>query len=388
VFSFGTAVGIDLGTSNTLVYVKGRGIVVREPSVVAIAGNDIVAIGAEARDMVGRTPASISAVMPIQDGVIANYTITEKMLRYLLARVCGRRRLLRPQVCICIPSGATAVEKRAVIEAAVAGGAKRAIPVEEPMAAALGAGLEVTSPTGHLIVDVGGGTTDIAIISLGGIVISESVRLGGSAMDAMIARQIKRSYNLVIGERTAEQIKIEMGSAYPLPKEAAMTVKGRDVVAGLPKTIEISSEEVREALAEPVATLVERIRSVLERTPPELAADIIERGITLSGGGSLLRGLDRLVEAQTEVPVRVAEDPLTCVLRRRTRRLATRADHGIEGEGEGEDVPSRRRVRCRISTRAGPSPRESRVGSPVAPAWRLRRHSNRGRPHPQAVSRG
>jgi len=310
---FGTAVGIDLGTSNILVYVKGRGIVVREPSVVAISEDEIVAMGEEARDMLGRTPGSISAVRPIQDGVIANFSITQKMLRYLLTRVCGRRKFFKPQVCICIPSGATAVEKRAVVEAAIIAGAKRAVPVEEPMAAALGAGLEVTSPNGHLVVDVGGGTTDIAVISLGGIVLSESVRLGGSEMDAMVTRQIKRSYNLIIGERTAEEIKINVGSAYPQPNETTMTVKGRDVVAGLPKTIEISSEEVREALAEPVATLVERIRSILERTPPELAADIIERGITLTGGGALLRGLDRLIEAQTEVPVRLAEDPLTCV---------------------------------------------------------------------------
>jgi rod shape-determining protein MreB len=312
-FHLTRAVGIDLGTSNTLVYVKGKGIVVREPSVVAVSDGEIVAMGEKAREMLGRTPEAITAVKPVQDGVIANFSITRKMLRYLLARVCGRRRMFRPQVCICIPSGATAVEKRAVIEATLAAGAKRAMPVEEPMAAAIGAGLEVTSPTGHLVVDIGGGTTDIAVISLGGIVLSESVRLGGSAMDAMVTRQIKRSYNLAIGERTAEDIKIGIGSAYPLPNESSMAVKGRDVVTGLPKTIEISSEEVREALAEPVAALVERVRGVLERTPPELAADIIERGITLTGGGALLRGLDRLIEAQTDVPVRVAEDPLTCV---------------------------------------------------------------------------
>jgi rod shape-determining protein MreB len=312
-FRFSQSVGIDLGTSNILVYVKGRGIVVREPSVVAVSDGEIVAMGEEARAMLGRTPDAITAVKPVQDGVIANFSITRKMLRYLLTRVSGRRKVFKPQVCICIPSGATAVEKRAVIEAAVAAGAKRAIPVEEPMAAAIGAGLEVTSPHGHFVVDIGGGTTDIAVISLGGIVLSESIRLGGSEMDAMVTRQIKRSYNLMIGERTAEDIKIKIGSAYPLPNEATMAVKGRDVVAGLPKTIEISSEEVREALAEPVATLVEHVRGVLERTPPELAADIIERGITLTGGGALLRGLDRLIEAQTDVPVRLAEDPLTCV---------------------------------------------------------------------------
>jgi rod shape-determining protein MreB len=326
--SIGTGVGIDLGTSNILVFVKGRGIVVREPSVVAVshaagarggrpgspAGDgEIVAIGEKAREMLGRTPEPITAVKPVQDGVIANFSITQKMLRYLLRRACGGRRFFRPRVCICIPSGATGVERRAVVEAALAAGAKRAIPVEEPMAAALGAGLDVISPSGHLVVDVGGGTTDIAIISLGGIVLSQSIRVGGTEMDANIVRQIKRSYNLIIGERTAEEIKIRIGSAYPLPNEATMTVKGRDQVTGLPKTIEISSEEVREALAEPVAALVERVRDVLERTPPELAADIIEKGITLTGGGALLTGVDRLIEAQTDVPVHVAEDPLTCV---------------------------------------------------------------------------
>jgi rod shape-determining protein MreB len=263
--------------------------------------------------MIGRTPGPIEAVKPLQDGVIANFTITQKMLRYLLARVCGKRRFLKPQVCICIPSGATGVENRAVIEAALSAGAKRAIPVEEPMAGAIGAGLEVTAPTGHLVVDIGGGTTDIAVISLGGIVLSESIRIGGTEMDAMIVRQVKRTYNLVIGERTAEDVKIKIGSAYPLPNESSMSITGRDLVTGLPKTVEISSEEVREALSEPVAALVERVRSVLERTPPELAADIVEKGITLTGGGALLRGLDRLIEAQTDVPVHIAEDPLTCV---------------------------------------------------------------------------
>jgi rod shape-determining protein MreB len=312
-FGMGKAVGIDLGTSNLLVYVKGRGIVVREPSVVAVSNGEIVAMGEEARDMIGRTPGPIEAVKPLQDGVIANFTITQKMLRYLLARVCGKRRFLKPQVCICIPSGATGVENRAVIEAALSAGAKRAIPVEEPMAGAIGAGLEVTAPTGHLVVDIGGGTTDIAVISLGGIVLSESIRIGGTEMDAMIVRQVKRTYNLVIGERTAEDVKIKIGSAYPLPNESSMSITGRDLVTGLPKTVEISSEEVREALSEPVAALVERVRSVLERTPPELAADIVEKGITLTGGGALLRGLDRLIEAQTDVPVHIAEDPLTCV---------------------------------------------------------------------------
>jgi len=281
---FGQDVGIDLGTSNTLVYVKGRGIVVREPSVAAVSENEIVAMGEEARAMIGRTPTAISAVKPMQDGVIADYSIARKMLRHLLIRVCGQPRIFKPRVCICIPSGATAVEKRAVVEAAVAAGAGRVLPVEEPVAAALGAGLDVTSPNGHMVVDIGGGTTDIAILSLGGVVISESLRIGGSEIDAVIARHVRRNYGVVIGERTAEEIKIGIGSAYPMPNETTMSVNGCDAVSGLPKTIEIDSEEVREALMETVASLVERVRSVLERTPPELSADIIERGITLTGG--------------------------------------------------------------------------------------------------------
>jgi len=307
------AVGVDLGTSNLLVYAKGRGVVVREPCVVAVSDGEIVAVGEDARAMLGRTPHTIQAVQPVRDGVIADYSIASKMLRYLLARVCTTRKLLKPHVCICVPSGATAVEKRAIVEAALSAGARRALPVEGPLAAALGAGLEVTSPSGHLVVDIGGGTTDIAVISLGGIVLSESVRIGGSEMDAMVLRQVRRGHNMIIGERTAEETKIAIGSAYPLPNESVMAVRGRELVSGLPKTIEIGSEEIREALAETVATLVECVRGVLERTPPELAGDIIEHGIVLTGGGALLRGLDRLVESQTEVHVRVAEDPLTCV---------------------------------------------------------------------------
>jgi rod shape-determining protein MreB len=305
------AVGVDLGTSNLLVHVKGRGIVVREPCVAAVSEGDIVAVGEDARAMLGRTPQTIRAVRPVQGGVIADYSIASKMLEYLLARVRTTRKLLKPRVCICVPSGATAVEKRALVEAAVAAGARRALPVEEPLAAALGAGLDVTSPSGHLVVDIGGGTTDIAVISLGGIVLSESVRIGGSEMDAMVIRQLRHGRNMVIGERTAEEIKMAIGSAYPLPNESSMSIRGRDVVSGLPRTVDIGSEEIREALAETVAALVERVRGVLERTPPELAADIMERGIVLTGGGALLRGLDRLIESQTEVHVRVAEDPAT-----------------------------------------------------------------------------
>jgi len=312
-FGMSAGLGIDLGTSNILVYVRGRGIVLREPSVVAVANGEILAVGEEARQMLGRTPGNISAVQPLREGVIADFTVTQKMLRYLLDKVCGRRRLFKPQVVVCIPSGATGVEKRAVLEAAVMAGAKRALPIEEPMAAAIGASLDIIGPGGNLVVDIGGGTTDIAVIALGGIVLSDSVRIGGHAMDEAIARHIKRSYNLMVGERTAEEIKLHIGSAAPLEPELRMTIRGRDQVAGLPKTVEIGSEEVREALAEPVAAIVARVKQVLEQTPPELAGDVIERGITLTGGGALLRGIDRLLAEETEVPLRVAEDPLSCV---------------------------------------------------------------------------
>jgi rod shape-determining protein MreB len=310
-----TGLGIDLGTSNILVYARGRGIVLREPSVVALAKDtgEVLAVGEEARQMLGRTPGNIVASRPLQDGVIANFTVTQKMLRYLLEKLAGKRRLMKPVVVICIPCGATSVERRAVLEAALAAGAKKAIPLEEPMAAAIGAGLPVAGAVGSMVVDIGGGTTDIAVLSLGGIVISESLRLGGDKMDEVIIRHLKKAYNLAIGERTAEEIKIHIGSVYPLQQEVQMEVRGRDLVGGLPKTVMVSSTEIREALAEPVLTIVERTKGVLEQTPPELAADIIERGITLTGGGALLRGLDRLLAMHTEVPVHVADDPLSCV---------------------------------------------------------------------------
>lgn len=307
--------GIDLGTANIVVYLRGKGIVLREPSVVAISTKNkkVLAVGEEARLMLGRTPGHIVAIRPLSDGVIADYTTTEKMLEYLIAKVCGRRRFLKPRVLVCVPSGVTSVERRAVIQAAREAGAGEAYTIEEPMAAAIGAGLPISLPGGNMVVDIGGGTTDVAVISLEGIVISRSVRVGGNKMDEVIARYVRNQYNLMIGERTAEEIKIKVGSAYPLQEELEMEVRGRDLIAGLPKTIAVTSEEIREALQEPINAIVERVRSVLEETPPELAADIIERGITLTGGGALLRGMDRLLESVTNIRVQVAEDPLSCV---------------------------------------------------------------------------
>lgn len=307
--------GIDLGTANIVVFLRGKGIVLREPSVVAISTKNkkVLAVGEEARLMLGRTPGHIIAVRPLSDGVIADYTTTEKMLEYLIAKVCGRRRLLKPRVLVCVPSGVTSVERRAVIQAAREAGAGEAYTIEEPMAAAIGAGLPISMPGGNMVVDIGGGTTDVAVISLEGIVISRSVRIGGNKMDEIISRYIRAQYNLMIGERTAEEIKIKVGSAYPLEPELEMEVRGRDLIAGLPKTITVTSEEIREALQEPINAIVERVRSVLEETPPELAADIIERGITLTGGGALLRGIDKLLESVTNIRVQVADDPLSCV---------------------------------------------------------------------------
>ncbi|GIV20903.1 MAG: rod shape-determining protein [Armatimonadota bacterium] len=307
--------GIDLGTANIVVYLRGKGIVLREPSVVAISTKNkkVLAIGEEARLMLGRTPGHIVAIRPMSDGVIADYTTTEKMLEHLIAKVCGKRRFLKPRVLVCVPSGVTSVERRAVIQAAREAGAGEAYTIEEPMAAAIGAGLPISMPGGNMVVDIGGGTTDVAVISLEGIVISRSVRVGGNKMDEVIMRYIRSQYNLMIGDRTAEEIKIKVGSAYPLEEEIEMEVRGRDLIAGLPKTIRVTSEEIREALQEPINAIVERVRSVLEETPPELAADIIERGITLTGGGALLRGIDKLLESVTNIRVQVADDPLSCV---------------------------------------------------------------------------
>jgi rod shape-determining protein MreB len=315
-FGLAPEIGVDLGTANILVYVRGKGIVLREPSVVAIAKNQskkVLAVGAQAQQMLGRTPGHIVAVRPLSDGVIADYSTTEKMLEYLFAKIVGRKRFFRPRVLVCVPSAVTSVERRAVVQAAKEAGAGEAFTIEEPMAAAIGAGLPISSPGGNMVVDIGGGTTDLAVISLDGIVVSESLRVAGNRMDEVIIRHIKSVYSLMIGDQTAEAIKIQIGSAYPLERELSMAVRGRDLVAGMPKTIEVSSEEVREALTEPVTGIVEKVKRVLEQTPPELASDIIERGIVLTGGGALLRGLDKLLSVATEIPVYVADDPLSCV---------------------------------------------------------------------------
>jgi rod shape-determining protein MreB len=310
--------GIDLGTANIIVYQRGKGIVLREPTVVAITVGStgpkrILAVGEEARLMLGRTPGNITAIRPLSDGVIADYSTTLKMLEYIFNKCCGKRRWLKPKVLVCVPSGVTNVERRAVIQAATEAGAREASTIEEPMAAAIGAGLPISTPGGNMVVDLGGGTTDIAVISLGGIVLSKSLRVGGNKFDEAIIRHIRAAYNLMIGERTAEEIKMKIGSAFPMETEMRMNVRGRDLVAGLPKTIEVTSEEVRDALSEPVNAIVEKVCSILEETPPELASDVIERGIWLTGGGALLRGLDKLISTSTEIPVRVADDPLSCV---------------------------------------------------------------------------
>lgn len=312
---FSNDMGIDLGTASTLVYVKGQGIVLCEPSVVAIekGTNHVLAVGEEAKRMLGRTPGSIVAIRPMKDGVIADFEITEAMLRYFINKVHNRRVLVRPRMVIAIPSGITEVEKRAVKDSAERAGAREVYLVEEPIAAAIGVGLPIQEPAGNMIIDVGGGTTEMAVVSLSDVVYSKSIRIGGDEMDDAIIQHLRKTYNLLIGERTAEEIKIKIGSAYPLEEEMTMEVRGRDLVAGLPKTVTISSEEVREALTEPIAAIVEAVRITLERTPPELSADLIERGMILAGGGSLLRGLDKLLSEQTGLPVHIAEDPITAV---------------------------------------------------------------------------
>ncbi|MCX6997931.1 MAG: rod shape-determining protein [Kiritimatiellaeota bacterium] len=312
---FSNDIGIDLGTANTLVYVKDQGIVLNEPSVVAIQTGTtrVLAVGEEAKRMLGRTPGNIVAIRPLRHGVIADFEITEAMLRYFIRKVHNRRQMVRPRVIISVPSGITEVEKRAVKDSAAHAGAREVYLIEEPMAAAIGVGLPVQEPAGNMIVDMGGGTTEVAIISLAGIVHSRSVRVGGDEMDEAIVQYMKRVYNLMIGERTAEEIKITIGSAHPLGEEMSMEVKGRDLVAGLPKTITITSEEIREALQEPVSAIVEAIRITLERCPPELSSDLVDRGIVLAGGTALLRGIDKLIGEQTGLPVHVAEDPLSAV---------------------------------------------------------------------------
>jgi len=312
---FSNDIGIDLGTANTLVYVKDRGIVLREPSVVAVqAGTKrILAVGEEAKRMLGRTPGNIVAIRPMKAGVIADFEITEAMLRYFIKKIHNRRKMVRPRIIIAVPSDITEVEKRAVKDSAIHAGAREVFLIEEPMAAAIGVGLPVQEPAGNMIVDIGGGTTEVALISLAGVVFSRSVRVGGDEMDECIVQYMKRVYNLMTGERTAEDIKITMGSAYAVEPETTMEVKGRDLVAGLPKTITITSEEIREALQEPISSIIDAIRITLERCPPELSADLVDRGMVLAGGGALLKGIDKLIAEQTGLPVHIADDPLSAV---------------------------------------------------------------------------
>ncbi len=316
---FSNDLAIDLGTATTLTFVKGKGIVSNEPSVVAVQRGangvkKVLAVGKEAKEMLGRTPGNIVAVRPMKDGVIADFEVTEAMLRHFITKAHNRRTLVRPRIIICVPSGITEVEKRAVRDSALAAGAREVYLIEEPMAAAIGAGLPITEPSGNMIVDIGGGTTEVAVISLAGIVMSKSIRVGGDKMDEAIVSHIKRKYNLLIGERTAEDIKKQIGSAYPMDEVLTVEVKGRDLVAGVPKTLTINSDEIRDALAEPVNAIVEAVRVVLERTPPELSADIVDRGVVLSGGGSQLRNLDVLLREETGLPVMVSENPQLAVV--------------------------------------------------------------------------
>lgn len=310
-------IGIDLGTATVLVYVKGKGIVLREPSVVAIDKNTnkLLAVGEEARRMLGRTPGNIVAIRPLRDGVISDYDITERMLKYFINRVCGNRvfKLFRPRIMVCVPSGVTEVERRAVIDAAMQAGARKTYLIEEPIAAAIGAGIDISKACGSMVVDIGGGTTDIAVISLGGNVVSSSIKVAGDKFDEAIVKYMRKKHNVMIGERTAEELKIHVGTAYPRQKEVSMDIRGRNLVSGLPKTISVSSLEMLEALEEPVASIVDAVHAVLERTPPELAADISDRGIVMTGGGSLMYGLDKLLQERTGINVIIADDAISCV---------------------------------------------------------------------------
>ncbi|KRQ88141.1 Rod shape-determining protein MreB [Caloramator mitchellensis] len=316
IFGFSKDMGIDLGTANTLVYVKGKGIILREPSVVAIRNDNtkqVLAVGDEAKEMIGRTPGNIVAIRPLKDGVIADFDITQNMLKMFIKKITNGGAFIRPRIVVCHPSGVTEVEKRAIEDATRQAGAREVHLLEEPMAAAIGAGLPVNEPTGSMVVDIGGGTTEVAVISLDGIVTSKSLRIAGDELDQSIVNYIKKEYNLMIGERTAEQIKIQIGSAYPGDEAITMEIKGRDLVTGLPKVIKVTSDEIREAINEPVTAIVDAIKFTLEKTPPELAADIMDKGIMLTGGGALLRGLDKLINSETHIPVHIAENPLDCV---------------------------------------------------------------------------
>ena len=311
----GRDMAVDLGTANTLVYVRGRGIVLNEPSVVAINTKTgaILAVGQEAKQMIGRTPAHIVAIRPLKDGVIADFDVTEKMLRYFIQKVHRRSFLVKPRVVVCVPSGITGVEQRAVEEATISAGARSAFIIEEPMAAAIGAGLPVHEPTGNMVVDIGGGTTEVAVVSLGGIVTSQSIRIGGDELDESIVSYIKKEYSLMLGERTSEEIKMAIASAFPFPEEKQAEIRGRDLVSGLPKTIIVAAEEIRRAIEEPVNAIVDAVKNTLDKTPPELASDIMDKGIVLAGGGSLLKGLDERLKHETGMPIHVAEEPLSAV---------------------------------------------------------------------------
>ncbi|MGQ9824899.1 MAG: rod shape-determining protein [Desulfotomaculales bacterium] len=313
---FSADIGVDLGTANVLVFVKGKGVVLNEPSVVAInkESGKIIAVGKEARRMLGRTPGNITAIRPLQDGVIADYEVTERMLRYFIFKVCGRKLFFRPRIMICIPAKVTNVEERAVLQAALQAGAGQAYVIEEPLAAAIGAGLNISEPRGKMVVDIGGGTTDIAVLSLGGIVCSSSLRVGGDKFDEAIARYVRKRFNLVIGERSAEELKISAGTAYPaVTAEKTVEVRGRDALTGLPRSVNISSRDIYEAILEPLEAVIGAVKEVLERTPPELASDVAERGVVLTGGGALLQGIDLALSEETGIPVHVANDPLSCV---------------------------------------------------------------------------
>jgi rod shape-determining protein MreB and related proteins len=316
---FSNDLAIDLGTATTLIYVKGRGIVSCEPSVVAVqtdsrGGKKVLAVGKEAKEMLGRTPGNIQAVRPLRDGVIADFEVTEAMLRYFIQKATQRGTLVKPRIIICVPFGITEVEKRAVKESAESAGAREVFLIEEPMAAAIGAGLPITEPSGNMVVDIGGGTTEVAVISLAGIVYSQSVRVGGDKMDDAIVAYLKRKYNLLIGEQTAERVKCQIGNAYPGDEVETLEVKGRDLVAGVPKTVIVNSDEIRDALSEPINTIVEAVMAALEKTPPELSADIVDKGIVLTGGGAMLKNLDVLLREETGLPVMVCDDPVSAVV--------------------------------------------------------------------------
>lgn len=333
-------IGIDLGTASVLVFIKGKGIVLKEPSVVAIDRNNnrILAVGEDARLMLGRTPGNIVAIRPLKDGVISDYEMTEKMLRYFIDKAVGRRRIFRPRMIICVPSGVTEVEKRAVLDAAIHAGAREPRLIEEPIAAAIGAGLDIAKASGNMVIDIGGGTADVAVISLGGIVVSSSIKVAGDKFDEAIVKYMRKKHNIMIGDRTAEELKISIGTAFPREEEVSMEVRGRNLISGLPKTIAVTSDEMYEALSETVSAIADAVHAVLERTPPELSSDIAERGIVMTGGGSLLYGLDQLIVKRTGIPVYVAEDAISCVA------LGTGASlEHIEMLGES-DINSNRKI--------------------------------------------